>query len=703
MDWPDIETKLRERVEDVCRHLFPNGKREGIEFVVGSLDGEAGHSLKINLAGKVGVWTDFAGITGGNKLLALWMHARKLTTFGAAIKEAKKWLGIADDFHRRVQAYPKPSTTNNTDEPPGPAVAEVWSKCQPLTEGGAVWNYLVGERKLDGEALATFQVREYLSQGRWAMVFPYFAAPDNEKAAMSNSLVPEWLKFESLERVEGKKKEWTSKAPEKSLLGMQLAAHPLFKRARHVLICEGEKDAVAWASYGCAGWAVLPVSVPFGAKWKGQDKRRPSPNREWLDRSWDWLQNYETVFVQMDGDEAGQRATADIIAEIGPRRCRLVKLPENRKDAAECLKDGVPPELMKLALDKAIDFAPEKIVAAAKLEDEFLKWVFDREVEIGVELPFDFPLRLRRKETTLWMGVKGCGKSTMLDFITVAAMSQGERAMVASFEMPWEDTNDKLCRQAFGGHYFDKRQLQKCLTERERDNIRAAAREQIIETQRWLGQTLWYYVHVGIANWRQLIEDMRWARRRLGITFFVVDNFMRLGIAKDDYAQQAEAMIAFAGLAMELDAHIVVVIHSTKEIARKTRNEIYGNAASASGAHEIGDNAHNIVEIQRDDTKGKQVSQLFDERKVGSITETQFREKKAALDLKPDGKFIMHNQRKGDVQDGSKYLWFLWESQQFVDVPPGHPLHCSVRFVTRSNAQASKDEPPSPDGQEEAL
>ena len=37
---------------------------------------------------------------------------------------------------------------------------------------------------------------------------------------------------------------------------------------------------------------------------------------------------FQTVFVGMDNDEPGQRAAADIVAEIGPRRCRLVKLPE---------------------------------------------------------------------------------------------------------------------------------------------------------------------------------------------------------------------------------------------------------------------------------------------------------------------------------------------------------------------------------------
>lgn len=693
MDWTDIEAKLGERAEDVCRHLFPNGKRDGAEFVVGSLSGEAGHSLKVNLTGKVGVWKDFAGDSGGKTLMSLWMQARQLPKFGLAMKEAKEFLGIADDFQRRVKPF-HPIPSERPDDSSWQAITEVWKRCVPLALEHPQYRYLVEQRKLDPAILEIFDVRGCLSNGKPVMVFPYFAAPADELPALLKEPLPEWMKFELLERPGGKKREWTSKAPEKSLFGIQLARHAVFKNCRHALISEGEKDALAWASLGCHQWSVLPLSVPFGAKWRGQDKNRPSPNREWLDRSWDWLQQFETVFVQMDGDEAGQRAAADIITEIGPRRCRLVVLPDGVKDANECLMKGVAPELMKSALDSARDFAPQKVRSAAELEDDFLKWVFEREVESGVELPFDFPLRLRRKETTVWMGVKGCGKSTLLDFVTVAALAQGERALVASFEMPWEDTHDKLCRQAFGGLYFDKRMLKKCETDEQRENVRAASRAQTIETHRWLAKSLWYYVHVGIAHWRQLIDDMRWARRRLGITWFVVDNFMRLGISKDDYAQQADAMIALAGLAMELDAHIIIVVHSTKETAKKSRNDGYGNAASVSGAHEIGDNAHNIVEIQRDDKKGKQVNELFDERKVGTIGEDEFKQKKSALDLKPDGRFIMHNQRKGEVQDGSKHLWFLWESQQYVDVPAGHRDHQPLRFVASAKQTANQNDLP---------
>ena len=173
---------------------------------------------------------------------------------------------------------------------------------------------------------------------------------------------------------------------------------------------------------------------------------------------------------------------------------------------------------------------------------------------------------------------------------------------------------------------------------------------------------------------------------------------MRLGILAKDYEQQAEAMIAFASLAMELGIHIVMVIHQTKKEGRDSREEGFGDVHSASGAHQIADNCHNIVEIQRNDKKGKQMSELFDALKLKTIGQQEFNEKKAALDLKSDAKFVMHAQRNGEVQDGSKNLWFLWESQQYVDVPPGHKDHLARRFVqeaaTAANRQAADRELP---------
>lgn len=696
MDWQDIEAKLCERAEEVCRHLLGEGHREGANYVCGDLSGKPGDSLKVNLVDKVGVWRDFAAAKGGKTLMSLWCAVRG-QPFKPCIIEAKEFLGIRDDFTRRIKSYPKPNDANERELETTTyrAVADTWSKLDPLDEEGPVWKYLVETRRLNPEAVRQFGVREFAARGMWVMVFPYFGVPNEAEATrasigqavMGAELSPAWLKFERLDRPEGKKKEWTSRAPEKSLFGVQLAETDRYKHCQHLLICEGEKDAMTWASYGCADWGILPVSVPFGAKWKGQEKDRPSPNRDWLDRCWDWMQNFETVFIAMDSDDAGKRAAADLITEIGQRRCRLVQLPEDGtgktyKDANDCWLAGISAEEMRYSVEHARDFAPENVVPAADFYDDFMAEWFERHLEPGLQLPFGFPWRVRPAELTIWTGIEKSGKTTLLSFVLMALLAQGERAFIASYEIKPVKTLKKYSRQAYGGLIYDKRIVDRATAAGGDDllNYQATAREDATDTFKWLSQNLWMNNVVGIGQWRQLLDDMRWARRRYGITQFIIDNFMRLGIAKDDYAQQADAITAFTALAMDLNIHIHVVVHQNKSEGKKES----GGKRSVSGAFEIIANAHNIVEVQRDARKGEEVKELFQEYEVGIINEAEFKNKKTALDLRPDGKFILHAQRDGEEQNGSKYLWFLWESQQYVDKPSGHADHAPLRFVAAS-------------------
>jgi twinkle protein len=363
------------------------------------------------------------------------------------------------------------------------------------------------------------------------------------------------------------------------------------------------------------------------------------------------------------------------------------------KDVNDCLMAGLSIEAMKACLDQARDFAPEKVRRAREYEEEFLASWFDQLLESGLELPFAFPWRIRPAETTVWTGIEKSGKTTMLSFVLMALLAQGERAMVASFEVRPVKTLKKYSRQAFGGLLYDREKLKQWQTEAEKEEYRTRCRAQALETLAWLDRGVWMYDHVGIAHWRDVLDDIRWARRRHGITQFVLDNFMRLGIAKDDYTQQADCITAIASLAQELDAHIHVVVHQTKQEGHKGPS----GKRSVSGAFEIIANVHNIVEVQRDERKGQRAKEIYQEREFGRLTEEEFKAEKAKLDETPDGKFILHAQRDGEEQNGSKYLWFLWRSQQYCDHPPSHHQHGSVSFVDsakESAAQAKQTELP---------
>jgi hypothetical protein len=78
----------------LAQHLFPNGRREGNQWCVGSIEGEPGKSFKICIAGeKAGLWGDFAdSVKHSRNLLHLWMAARNVD-FKTALREAAQWTG----------------------------------------------------------------------------------------------------------------------------------------------------------------------------------------------------------------------------------------------------------------------------------------------------------------------------------------------------------------------------------------------------------------------------------------------------------------------------------------------------------------------------------------------------------------------------------------------------------------------------------
>src|SRR6266853_4349000 len=94
-DAKTIAEALESRKIDTLQHLLPAGKIQGHVYVVGSLSGEEGESLKIHLNGKGTVWSDFATGEKGADLLDLWVAARCNGDLKAAMREAADWLGMS--------------------------------------------------------------------------------------------------------------------------------------------------------------------------------------------------------------------------------------------------------------------------------------------------------------------------------------------------------------------------------------------------------------------------------------------------------------------------------------------------------------------------------------------------------------------------------------------------------------------------------
>ncbi|WP_420855270.1 hypothetical protein [Xenorhabdus hominickii] len=212
----ELSDRLWSDVERVAKYLLPNGKRESHEWVAGSVDGETGKSLKVNLAGKR-VWSDFAEGTGGD-LLDLWVQVRDCSLH-QAMTEAKQFLGITDDDHhfeaKRQKKFSRPKH-------------ESLKKNIRKTENG--YTYLESR----GISRATTEEYKVCDAVVWshdenrelpAIAFPY--KRDGELLQ---------VKRISTERPNGKKVISVEADCEPSLYGWDV----LPKDARAVILCEGE-------------------------------------------------------------------------------------------------------------------------------------------------------------------------------------------------------------------------------------------------------------------------------------------------------------------------------------------------------------------------------------------------------------------------------------------------------------------------------
>jgi len=399
----DVSEAMTKRVDEIVRHLLPNGKKKGNEWCAGDVTGSAGDSLKVHLSGdKTGVWCDFATGDGGD-LLDLWALNRSITLL-EAIKECARYLGMGQaklSGQRPLKfARPKPQMLTN------------------ISAQSDGIRYLKEERGLTQETLNKFRICLKDSD----IVFPSFVGKELVSA-----------KYLKVKRENGKKSMYVEKDCEPCLFGWQA----LSKSTRVVTICEGEIDAMSLHQYG-----IEALSVPFGG---GTGRKH-----EWIEFEYERLSIFDEIYLCMDNDEEGQVATMEILARLGQHRCKIVELP--LKDANECLTSGISKADMDYLFREAISIDPmelkNSLIAAAKVK-EWINPSSGKHDGYYAPWPKTFnQVVFRPYEFSVWTGINGHGKSQFVGHVILDMMKQGAKVCLASLELRPEIFLGRLAKQA---------------------------------------------------------------------------------------------------------------------------------------------------------------------------------------------------------------------------------------------------------------
>jgi len=329
-----------------------------------------------------------------------------------------------------------------------------------------------------------------------------------------------------------------------------------------LIICEGELDALSLWQYG------LPtVSIPFGAS-----------NMQWVENDWEFLENFNEIYLVMDSDEAGKNATKKIIERLGLWRCKEVMLP--RKDANECLMNGVATTEINQCFTNAKEYNLKELKGVADFKEE-IRQMRENPNELKGVVTSDFRLTeilqgWRDGELTIWTGRNGSGKSTFILQEILHLANNGKKIMLGSFEMKPKRFLYWLVKQSLRVENPTHREVDLEL-ERLNENIKIVDIDSNIEKQK-------------------LYDIMLYGFQKYGLSIFVIDSLMKIELTTKDYellGEQKKFINELVNFTKQHKSHIHLVAHPRKGDGKQV------NKIDVAGTSAITDLAHNVMIVNR--------------------------------------------------------------------------------------------------------
>lgn len=253
----------------------------------------------------------------------------------------------------------------------------------------------------------------------------------------------------------------------------------------------------------------------------------------------------------------------------------------------------------------------------------------------GCELPWKKAknISIRPSEVSLWAGVNGHGKSLLLGQVVLGLVEQGQKCLIASFEMRPEITLARMVRQATG-------QKKPMPTATQAFSI-------------WKRDHLYLYDHHGMIDVEQMLAVCRYATTELGIHQIVIDSLMKCVKGEDDMNGQKDFVNALCAIARDSGVHIHLVHHMRKGNDEKS----IGGKFDLKGSGSITDQADNVFIVW----KNKEKAQIVAENPHHFDREV------------PDAVLVCEKQRNGEWE-GKLKLWFDYKSQQYIE-EADTPIH----------------------------
>lgn len=281
---------------------------------------------------------------------------------------------------------------------------------------------------------------------------------------------------------------------------------------------------------------------------------------------------------------------------------------------------------------KAYASAPVNDVKADSpqdFEDKVMDLFYGNGSDQGALLPWNKShtlLKFREKETTLWAGYNGHGKSNVTTQVGLDMAWANEVVVIGSFEMAPERTLWRMIRQA----------------SRSKDPGESYIRNFLA----WAEGRIWLLSKRGTVDADWVIAAARYAADTLKANQFFVDNLAKCVKGEDDFNGQKDFVDQICTVGMDTGMHMHLIHHLRKgadEMTCPGKMEIKGSGS-------ITDQVDNVAVVWRNKKKEEERMQ---------------RTPKLEIMEQPDTVINICKQRNGESWEGKLGLWYDPESMSY--------------------------------------